>query len=167
LIVVEDLREVARDFVSQIPGFGGPEVLGFQLRFQGPPAKLIPGPGVLATYLMLIGWIERQGWSGAVFSGLRNRAEVLPTPVIEPKFFGLDWYALTDELDWDLYLDGGLAIADAGAEIERTSDVNVLVINGKDEIYVVGEAGRSRELVALLQSWAGRVAPFFIGGEEA
>lgn len=143
MIIVEELREVARDFVSEILGFDGPDVLGFQLRFQGPPAKLIPGSGILATFLMLIAWIEREGWSGAVFMGLRNRGEVLPTPVAEPKFFGLDWYALTDELDWDVYLDGGIAIAATGAEIERISQVDVLVIIGKDEIYVVGDAGRS------------------------
>lgn len=167
MFVVEELREVARDFVREIPGFGGPDTLGFQLRFNGPPAKLIPGPGILATFLMLIAWIESQGWSGAVFRGIRHPAEVLPTPVAEPKFFELEWYALTDELDWDLYLDGGIAIGANGAKIERSSDVSVLAMNGKDEIYVVGEAERSGKLIALLQSWADQVAPFFVGGGKS
>lgn len=109
---------------------------------------------------MLMGWIERQGWPAAVFVNLRDKTKLLD-PGTKAKFLEPDWYNLTDEIDWDDYLDGGIALGSSDSGVKNLLDADTLILNGKYAIYIVGNPERCTRLAALLQEWADRVAPFF------
>mgnify|MGYP000914714142 CR=1 FL=1 len=160
MIVVEELLipEVVLDFAIEIPGMRLKNIQHFQAGFVEPSDRMTPTNLYLATFLMLASWAERQ----PDFAGLMINMKVdNNVPVVSPKMkiSRLESLELLDILPWDSFLDGGIGIGNFDGR--KYTDLRVVILNGKDAIYVVGDQPSATELRCLLSEWAQCVSRFF------
>jgi len=160
MIVVEELllRHVALDFAIEIPGMRLKNIQHFQVRFVEPSDRIPPTDLYLATFLMLVSWAERQ----PDFAGLMINMKVdNNVPVVSPKMkiSLLESFQLLSNLLWDSFLDVGIGIGNFDGR--KYTDLRVVILSGRDYIYVVGDEPSATELRCLLSEWAQCVSRFF------